>query len=42
MGHCTLTVRFAPTSKGLQTGTVTIFDDAGNANQSILLSGTGQ
>jgi hypothetical protein len=42
MGHCTLTVRFAPTSKGLQTGSVTVFDNAGNANQSIPLSGTGQ
>jgi hypothetical protein len=42
MGHCTLTLQFAPKSKGLQTGSVTVFDNAGNADQMIPLSGTGQ
>ena len=41
-GHCTLKVQFAPTSQGPATGDVTIFDNAGNANQTIPLSGTGQ
>jgi hypothetical protein len=42
MGHCTLTLQFAPKSKGPLAGTVTIFDNAGNANQMIPLTGTGK
>jgi hypothetical protein len=41
-GNCTLTLQFAPKSKGPLAGTVTIFDDAGNANQMIPLTGTGK
>jgi hypothetical protein len=42
MGHCTLKLQFRPTTKGPLAGTVTIFDNAGNANQTIPLSGTGK
>jgi len=42
MGHCTLILQFAPKSKGPQAGTVTIFDNAGNADQMIPLSGAGK
>jgi hypothetical protein len=42
MGICTLTLQFAPKKKGPLAGTVTIFDNAGNANQMIPLSGTGK
>jgi len=42
-GSCTLKLQFKPTSRGVpEIGTVTIFDNAGNANQSIPLSGTGK
>jgi hypothetical protein len=41
-GNCTLTVQFAPKSKGPLAGTVTIFDNAANANQTIPLTGTGK
>jgi hypothetical protein len=41
-GHCTLTLQFAPKSKGPLVSTVTIFDNAANANQTIPLSGTGK
>ncbi len=42
-GSCTLKLQFKPTSRGVPVfGTVTIFDNAGNANQSIPLSGTGK
>jgi Abnormal spindle-like microcephaly-assoc'd, ASPM-SPD-2-Hydin len=38
---CKITVTFAPTSAGAQTGTVTITDSASNSPQTISLSGTG-
>ena len=41
-GHCTLKLQFSPRSKGPLAGTVTIFDNAGNANQTIPLTGTGK
>jgi len=42
-GQCKLTLQFIAKQRGTpETGTVTIFDDAGNANQSIPLSGTGK
>jgi hypothetical protein len=39
---CKLTVQFGPTSPGSKSATVTIFDNAGNANQVIPLSGKGE
>jgi hypothetical protein len=39
---CKLTVRFAPASQGAKFSAVTIFDNAGNANQVIQLHGTGK
>jgi hypothetical protein len=39
---CKLTLQFGPTSTGLRSSTVTIFDNAGNANQVIPLSGKGE
>ncbi|WP_331965655.1 protease pro-enzyme activation domain-containing protein [Candidatus Binatus sp.] len=39
---CMLNVEFAPASQGAVSSTVTIFDDAGNANQVIQLQGTGK
>jgi Cep192 domain 4 len=42
-GQCKLTLQFRASQRGApETGTLTIFDDAGNANQSISLSGTGK
>jgi len=42
-GQCKLTLQFKPKQRGTPvSGTVTIFDDAGNANQTIQLSGTGK
>jgi hypothetical protein len=42
-GQCNLTLEFIPKHRGTpETGTVTIFDDAGNANQTISLSGSGK
>jgi hypothetical protein len=42
-GQCNLTLEFIPKHRGMpETGTVTIFDDAGNANQTIPLSGSGK
>ena len=41
-GHCSITVTFAPTTTGAQTGTVTITDSASNSPQTIALTGTGQ
>ena len=38
---CTINVSFLPTASGLQTGTLTITDYAGNSPQSVALSGTG-
>ena len=39
---CKLTVQFDPTSPGAKSSTVTIFDNAGNANQVIPLRGKGE
>ena len=38
---CTIKVAFKPSAKGVQTGTVTITDDAANSPQTIALTGTG-
>ena len=38
---CTIKVAFRPSAKGVQTGTVTITDDAANSPQTIALTGTG-
>ena len=38
---CTIKVVFRPSTKGVQTGTVTITDDAANSPQTIALTGTG-
>jgi Abnormal spindle-like microcephaly-assoc'd, ASPM-SPD-2-Hydin len=42
LGQCGITVTFAPTAVGAQTGTVTISDSASNSPQTISLKGTGQ
>jgi hypothetical protein len=39
-GQCTITVTFAPTSAGAQSGTVNISDSASNSPQSISLTGS--
>ena len=39
---CKLVVLFAPTSEGPTSSAVTIYDNAGNANQVIQLKGTGK
>ena len=39
---CKLTVQFRPQSAGPKSSTLTIFDNAGNANQVIPLSGKGK
>ena len=39
---CKLIVQFAPASQGPMSSAVTIFDNAGNANQVIQLQGTGK
>lgn len=41
-GQCTITVTFAPTGTGAQTGTVNIADSASNSPQTISLTGSGQ
>lgn len=42
-GQCKLTLQFRAQQRGTpESGTVTIFDDAGNADQTIQLSGTGK
>ncbi|HEY6300784.1 MAG TPA: hypothetical protein VIW95_14180 [Candidatus Binatus sp.] len=42
-GQCNLTLEFIPKHRGTpESGTVTVFDDAGNADQTIPLSGTGK
>jgi hypothetical protein len=42
-GQCKLTLQFKAKQRGTpESGTLTIFDDAGNANQTIPLSGTGK
>jgi Abnormal spindle-like microcephaly-assoc'd, ASPM-SPD-2-Hydin len=40
--NCKLTVQFGPASVGSKSSTMTIFDNAGNANQVIPLSGKGE
>jgi centrosomal CEP192-like protein len=42
MANCTLTLQFSPRKKGPLAATVTIFDNAANANQMIPLTGTGK
>ncbi len=39
---CQLTVKFRPASTGQKSATLTIFDNAGNANQMVPLSGKGE
>jgi hypothetical protein len=39
---CTLTLEFFPASTGQKSSTLTIFDNAGNANQHISLQGSGK
>ncbi|MGP8225142.1 MAG: choice-of-anchor D domain-containing protein, partial [Terracidiphilus sp.] len=39
--NCHISVAFAPTATGLQTGTLTIFSNSPNSPQSVSLSGTG-
>jgi hypothetical protein len=39
---CTLKVIFAPATPGQKSSAVTIFDNAGNANQVVTLTGTGK
>jgi hypothetical protein len=42
-GKCKITLQFRATQRGApETGSVTIFDDAGNADQTIPLSGSGK
>ena len=38
---CTASVKFTPTASGTRTGTLTIFDNAGNGSQTVPLMGTG-
>ncbi len=42
MAQCNLTLQFSPRKKGPLAGTVTIFDNAANADQTIPLTGTGK
>jgi hypothetical protein len=39
---CSVTVRFAPTTVGASTGTLTFTDDATPGTQTVSLSGTGK
>ena len=39
---CKIKLIFAPASTGLKNSTMTIFDNAANANQMVPLQGTGQ
>jgi Abnormal spindle-like microcephaly-assoc'd, ASPM-SPD-2-Hydin len=39
---CKLTLQFSPASTGAKSSTITIFDNAGNANQVVPLSGKGE
>jgi hypothetical protein len=41
-GNCTMLVTFTPNSKGSQSGTIRINDNAPNSPQQISLSGTGK
>jgi hypothetical protein len=38
---CTISVTFDPTSKGAQTGTLSVTDDAPDSPQTVNLKGTG-
>ena len=40
-GTCTVTLTFTPTSTGAQSDTLTFLDNAGGADQTVALSGTG-
>jgi len=40
-GHCTITVKFTPTSGGKQTATLNIADSASSSPQTVSLTGTG-
>lgn len=40
--QCSLSVKFAPTTSGTQTGTVSITDNAANSPQTVALQGTGE
>lgn len=40
--RCKLIVQFSPQSTGAKSSSVTILDDASNANQVVPLSGTGK
>jgi len=40
-GSCTITIKFHPTSTGLQTGTIEIFDQWAGSPAVIKLTGTG-
>jgi hypothetical protein len=42
MAQCNLTLQFSPRKKGPLAATVTIFDNAANADQTIPLTGTGK
>ena len=39
---CNIVVSFTPTQTGTRTGTLTIFDNAGNSPQTVSLSGVGK
>jgi Abnormal spindle-like microcephaly-assoc'd, ASPM-SPD-2-Hydin/Beta-propeller repeat/Protein of unknown function (DUF1573) len=39
--HCTISVKFHPTSKGDQQGAITVADNASNSPQEVPLTGTG-
>ncbi len=41
LGGCTLGLTFTPTATGLQSATLSIFDDATNRPQTVTLTGTG-
>ncbi len=38
---CTISVKFAPSATGVQTGVLSVLDNAGNLGQDVALSGTG-
>jgi hypothetical protein len=39
--NCTITVTFKPTTTGLRTGSVTVYDNGGGSPQRVAISGTG-
>lgn len=40
-GHCTITLTFAPSIVGQETGKLTVYDPAANSPQIVTLTGTG-